>query len=260
MAEINAENQPVKSKKDTFLEGLAGRNEGLDINNEDAVYDQLTTDYDNYAKSADKEKRFNDLMLNNEYAPGLINGLLTGENEDGSKFNLITYLAGDHAELLQEALNGDKETLAKLAEMRQAEMEASVHEEESTEALAKQQQAEDALLDEVIAEEGLKPEEASSIVDWIWNPENGIIVKAMKFELDKEDIKKLVRIGGYDAAISKADKEGYARGKNEKVDIYKNMDEETKSNPVNLGGGGGATVKEKKSNPTLDALDRMGRV
>lgn len=257
MAEKTTVNQPVKSKKEAYMEAFAGRNPELDMNDEEAVYGQMTTDYENYAKSADREKRFNELMSNNEYAPGLINGLLTGENEDGTKFNLITYLAGNYPDLLQDALNGDEEALAELAKRRQAEMEESVHEQENVAALAKAQEAEDNLLDEVLVEEGMKPEEAASVVDWIWNPDNGIIVKAMRFELDKEDLKKLVRMGGYDAAISKADKEGYARGKNERIDIYKNMDDKKKRNPINLGGGGGAQVKERTQDPTLAALERM---
>ena len=257
MAEQNTVNQPVKSKKEAFMEAFAGRNPELAMDDEDAVYGQMTTDYENYAKSAEREKRFNDLMTNNEYAPGLINGLLTGENEDGSKFNLIMYLVGNYPDLMKQALDGDEEALAELAKRRQEEMEESVHEQERADALAKAQQAEDDLLDEVVAEEGIKPAEAAKIVDWIWNTENGILVKAMRFELDKEDLKKLVRVGRYDKALSEADKTGYARGRNERIDIYKNMDDKKRQNPINLGGGGGVQAQEKKQDPTLAALDRM---
>lgn len=48
MAEKSINNQGVKSKRDSFRERLASRYPDLDMNDEDAVYNQLSTDYDHY--------------------------------------------------------------------------------------------------------------------------------------------------------------------------------------------------------------------
>lgn len=229
MAQENIENQPVKSRREQFTDDFYTRYPDMSREDEDARYDRIAQDYADYDKLAQERANFNKLLMENEYAPGLMNGLITKKDEDGNDFNL-------------------KEYLKKNGVFADAEDDPTVD--------AQKVVTEDAELDAAAAEAGLRPEEVADLVEWIYNRENGLLARAGHFELKKEDFKQLLRLKNYDADMSKADEAGYVRGKNEKVDIYKEMDDAEKNAPVSLGGGGGASAR-KEQDPTLAALDRM---
>lgn len=77
MAEKSTNNQGVKSKRESFRERLASRYPDLDMNDEDAVYNQLSTDYDHYDQNKQKMDGFNQMLQEYPQAPGLVTGMLT---------------------------------------------------------------------------------------------------------------------------------------------------------------------------------------
>ena len=93
MAKETIDNQNVKSKRDSFRERLAQRYPDLNMDDEEAVFNQIATDYDQYDQSKKKMDDFNNMLKENPHAPGLVTGLITKKNADGGDFNLIDYLA-----------------------------------------------------------------------------------------------------------------------------------------------------------------------
>lgn len=77
MAKETIDNQNVKSKRDSFRERLAQRYPDLNMDDDEAVYNQIATDYDQYDQSKKRMDDFNNMLKENPHAPGLVTGLIT---------------------------------------------------------------------------------------------------------------------------------------------------------------------------------------
>lgn len=77
MAKETIDNQNVKSKRDSFRERLAQRYPDLNMDDDEAVYGQLSTDYDQYDQNKQKMDDFNKMLQDNPHAPSLVTGLVT---------------------------------------------------------------------------------------------------------------------------------------------------------------------------------------
>ena len=58
MAKETIDNQNVKSKRDSFRERLAQRYPDLNMDDDEAVFNQIATDYDQYDQSKKKKSAF----------------------------------------------------------------------------------------------------------------------------------------------------------------------------------------------------------
>ena len=72
MAKETIDNQNVKSKRDSFRERLAQRYPDLNMDDDGAVYGQLSTDYDQYDQNKQKMDDFNKMLQDNPHAPSLV--------------------------------------------------------------------------------------------------------------------------------------------------------------------------------------------
>lgn len=255
---------PVKpSARDSFMTGFGSRYKDIDQADDEAVYGQMGKDYEELDRLRGDRESFNRLMKDEDgLTAGLMNGILTRRNADGSEFSIIRYIIGDHPDLAKAALEGDEVSLEQLIETRNQEImdEAQRKTEEAAEEDAVKQkiEAEDAALDASLKKAGYKPDQVADLINWIYDPKEGLCIRALAHELTEEDFDKIIRIIDYEGDIARADEEGYKRGKSERIAMNREM-HRGDNRPTNLGGGGG-TGKRQSKDPTLAALDNMSRV
>lgn len=248
--------------REAFMADWSGDNPDIDTADEEAMYAKMHEDYKSGRERKKREDRFNAIMEQNNYAPEVMDAIMTGIGPDGQALNLIKFLAGDHRKELQAALNGDEEALAWLAEERAKEIAdeatAAAEKKAKDDELVAAVAAEDEALAKALKAAGKTEKDFEKMADWLYNKDTGLIVRAMRFELTEEDFGQLIKLADYDKNISAATEEGYRRGKNEKVDIYADLEDPGNGKPTNLGGGAGKPARKAEENPTLSALDRMG--
>ena len=255
---------PAKpSARDSFMTGFGSRYKDIDQADDEAVYGQLGKDYEELDRLRGDRESFNKLMKDEDgLNAGLMNGILTGRNVDGSKFSVIRYIFGDHPDLAKAALEGDEVSLEQLIEQRNQEIaeEAQRKTEEAADEDAMKQkiEAEDAALDAAMKKAGYKPEQVAELINWIYDPKDGFCIRALAHELTEDDFGKIIRIIDYEGDMAKADEAGYKRGKSERIAMNREM-HRGDNRPTNLGGGGG-TSKRQSKDPTLSALDRMSQL
>ena len=252
----------IPSARDNFMGSFGKRYQDIDQSDDEAVYGQMGKDYEELDNLRSDRESFNNLMKDEDgLNAGLMNGILTGKNVDGSKFSVIRYLIGDHPDLAKAALEGDEDSLEQLIEARNQEIAAEAEKKNQEAADADNQKAkvekEDAALDASIKKAGYTPDQVEDLMKWIYDPKEGLCVRAMAHELTEEDFDKIIRIIDYEGDIAKADDAGYKRGKSERIAMNREM-RSGANRPTNLGGGGGSARQQRKD-PTLSALDRMSQ-
>lgn len=258
MAKKVTETQEVKTNRQKISERLRNRNPELNVDDDDALFGAISEDYDTYDQRDQERERFNKAMSQNPESAGIITGLYTGKNADGSDFDLGMYLIDEYPEMVVDLIEGNPQAKERYVQMRDSKKAKAAEDEEFASQVADKTAAEDAELDAAIKEAGMRPEEVRDLIDWIYNPETGLIVRAERFELTKDDFKQLLRMKDYDNAMAKADGRGYVRGKNEKIDITARQQNDRKKLPVINGGGGKPKSKEEDSR--VGRLRQMGDV
>lgn len=269
MAKENIDNQGVKSKKDSFRESFAKRYPDVNMDDEDAVYGQLSTDYDTFDQNNQRMNGFNEMLQEYPQAPGLITGMMTKKNEDGSDFDFMGYLIDAMGKDFVDAVNGDAEARKRLSKKEKDELEASKKLAESEKQLAANMEQEDKELDAFMKEQKVKPEQMQAMIDWLYHrsedgeehDDDGFVYRAARYELKKEDFKRLWQIKDFDTAVSDAEERGYKRGKNEKIDQQKHMHDGNRGGKknINLNGGGGPAAVPK-GDDTVSAYRRMQKM
>jgi hypothetical protein len=263
MAKVD-EKQAQPTSRQRLAERYKGANPDLDVDDDEALGRAILGDLEAYDADKAKMDLFNKTMQDNEYAPEMMAGMMSGKNADGSDFDLSEYIIDNHLDFFLDYLEDSataKEKLKARQKERKAAKEAEAAQTEKDEALKadvkSKVDAEDAELDAAIAEAGYKPEQVKDLIDWIYDKENGIINRAANFQLTKEDFLRLFQIKDYDVRMADAEQKGYKRGKNEKIDMMKRQQKQRDNMPPDLGGGGVTPTGKKKGDPYLSQLDRM---
>ncbi len=255
MAVKTTENQGVKTRRQLLNERIKSRNPDIDVEDDEALSSQISSDYDLLDQRDQERKQFNDLLAQNPYAAPIITGMATGKKDDGSPFDLGEFLIDEYPEMIQDLIEGNPDTKKHYEENRDARRKAAEDDAAFKAEMEQKTQAEDAELDAAIKEAGYKPEEVAELIRQIYDPDNGLIRRAARFELKKEDFLKLFKILNYDNDIKKADNDGYVRGKNEKIDMMEHKQSKRGKLPV-IGSGGGRP-NDNEPDPTLKTFDRM---
>ena len=125
MADKNANNQTVKSKRDSFRENFSKRYPEMNLDDEDAVYGQLSSDYDQFDQNKQRMTDFNNMLKDFPQAPGLITGMATRKNPDGSEFSFTDYLIDEMGQDFMDAANGDEKARERLRKKEKDELAAS---------------------------------------------------------------------------------------------------------------------------------------
>ncbi len=267
MADKKTDNQNVKSKRDTFRERFSSRYPEMNMDDEDAVYGQLSTDYDHFDQNNQRMDEFNNMLQEYPQAPGLVTGMMTKKNEDGSDFSFVGYLIDTLGQDFVDAIEGDAEARKRLEKSERDKLEASKKLAEGKETLAKSMEEEDAELDEAIKEAKMKPEAIKDMIDWLYkrsddgedHDDDGFVWRAARYGLKKADFLRLFQIKDFDKAVADAEERGYKRGKNEKIDNQKQLHEGKQGGKknINISGGGGAPSIPHQNNRTEDVYRGM---
>ena len=267
MAKETTDNQNVKSKRDSFRERLAQRYTDLNMDDDEAVYNQIATDYDHYDQNKKRMDDFNKMLQKNAHAPSLVIGLVTKKNADGSDFNLIDYLIDELGQDYIDAINGDAEAKARLKASEKEKLDASEKLAKSKEKLAANMEQEDAELDAAIKEAKMKPEAIKDLIEWMYKrgedgedrDDDGFVWRAARYGLKKADFLRLFQIKDFDKAVSDAEERGYKRGKNEKIDQQKQLHDGRQGGKknININGGGGAPSLPKEKSRTEQVYSQM---
>lgn len=267
MSKEKTDNQQVKSKRDSFRERFAQRYPEVNMDDDEAVYNQLSTDYDTFDQNNQRMNDFNQMLKDNPHAPGLIAGMVTKKNADGSDFNLTDFLIDELGQDYVDAINGDAEARKRLKENEKKKVEASEKLAKGKEALAKNMQQEDKELDDAIKEAKMKPDAIKDLIDWLYkrsddgedHEDDGFVWRAARYGLKKADFLRLFQIKDFDKAVSDAEERGYKRGRNEKIDQQKRMHDGTRGGrkDININGGGGPASLPRGKSKTEETYKRM---
>lgn len=256
-----AENKDSQASQMTSRQRLAerykGRDPELNTDDDEALGGAILGDLEAYDQDRERMERFNQAVQGSDIAPGLMSGILSGKNADGSDFDLAEYLLDEHIDYLLDYIDDNdkaKEKLQARRDARKAEADADADFASKVDELVA---AEDAELDAAIAEAGYKPEQVADLIDWIYNKESGLIKRARDFELKKDDFLRLFKIKDYDMKMKESEDRGYKKGKNEKIDMFKRQQQQRQEMPADLDGAGGANTPEKKADPYLSRLEKM---
>lgn len=246
-----------KTNRQLLGERYKSRNPEFNADDDEAVFGETMKELAESDKSAEARKRLNETIASNKIAPGLLNGIISGKNEDGSDFDLTEYILDNHMDYLLDYVE-NKETAKKKYQDRKKEREEAAKAKEEFEAQAKAKiDAEDAELDAAVQESGYKQDQIKDLIDWIYDKENGFIARAKNFDLKKDDFIRLFHIKDWDVKMSEAENKGYTRGKNEKIDMFKRKQKERKDMPADVTGGGAAPTVGEEKDPYLQRLEHM---
>ena len=254
-----AEQEKTLTSRQRLGERYKGRNPELNVDDDEALGAAILDDLDAYDRSEDKRRRFNEMVQSSPIAPEMMAGMLSGKNPDGSDFDLEDYLLTKHLDYFLDYME-DKDTAKAKADARRAERKADAEFEAKKEEMAA---AEDKEFDAAIAESGYRPEDAKKLIDWIYGEpgkKNGLIHRAARFELKKDDFLRMFQIKDFDQKMAAAEDKGYKRGRNEKIDMFRRGQQKREAMPADIDGGGGAApASEKPEDPYLQQLDKMKR-
>lgn len=267
MTKQATDNQNVKSKRDSFRERLAQRYPDLNMDDDEAVYNQISTDYDNYDQRKKRMDDFNKMLQENPHAPGLVTGLVTKKNADGGDFNLIDYLIDDLGQDYIEAINGDEKARERLKASEKEKLAASEKLAKDKEQLAANMEQSDAELDAAIKEAKVKPESINDLIEWLYkrsddgedHDDDGFVWRAARYDMKKDDFLRLFQIKDFDKAVADAEERGYKRGKNEKIDQQKRLHDGKQGGKknINIDGAGGTPSLPREKSRTEQAYERM---
>lgn len=224
---------------------------------EAALYDRISEDYRNADLDRENMKKFNELLTQDERIAGLITGMASGKKGDGSPFSIAEYLLENYGDDIYSST--DPKEAAKKAAEREAAMQAeSRAKAEMDEARKKNFEACDKAFEEAVKSLNINDTEAEKFLDWIYNPDNGFIHRVWTYDVGKEDWVKLLQAYNYDNAVTKAEENGYKRGRNEKIDMARHRESSRRNMPSDLSNSG-ASLDEGEKDPTLTAYSKMKR-
>ena len=252
-----ATEETKKTGREKLLERLRGRNPELNIEDDEAVSGQISSDYDILDQREEERNNFKKLLSQNPYAVPVITGLATGKNDDGTDFDLAEWFIDNEPDMIIDLIEGNpknKERYTKMRDERRKKEEDTEKFNAEAEELLKTMDAE---LDAAAQEAGYKPEDTRELMEWLFG-EGGLIDRAQNFGLKKDDFLRIIRIKDRDKDLEKATNEGYVKGKNEKIDLTQHKRSKRNNIPVIGGGGGMPRVNEK--DPTLENLNAMKEV
>ena len=247
-----------KTNRQLMGERYKSKNPEFNADDDEAVFGEALSELGKADEYEAARNRFNETISNNEIAPDLLNGIVSGKNADGSDFDLTQYLFDNHMDYLIDYMEDNEGAKKKYEERKEERRKAAEQEGIDRKAAEQKIQEEDKELDAAIREAGYKPDQVKDLIDWIYDLENGFITRAKNFDLKKDDFIRLFHIKDYDLKMKEADETGYKRGKNEKIDMYKRKAKERKDMPADAGSGGGTPQSGgPQEDPYLKRLEHM---
>ena len=255
MADKEAVKEEVKTKKQAFMEGLKNRYPDLSLEDEDAVYGQLSDDFANFDRSQKAQKELADLMVSDPRSASFLMVMRKGGNP-------VEFLIENYGDDFREALESD-EGKEKFAQAFSKYMEKKTKDKELKEQANANLDKMVSDLDAAQKEGKFSDEDATAAYTYLYG-EGGLLERLIVNGVTKEDWMLLMKAAKYDQSMADAAKaaetarqEGVIEGRNANIDMNKHKRTKTDRMPSDLGGSGGGKGKEKPKDETLDALDRI---
>lgn len=244
----NVENQVVKSKRDLFSERMSGRYPDKDFSDDEALFGQISDDYDDYDNKIKgyqaREKEILDMFNSDERSAAFLADWKKGQ----SPWTAFIRKFGKAG--LEELVNNEE----KQAEFEEAEKEYLANAAKSKELEAEREaniEATQAIVDEWEKKHGLE----SGTVDNLLAVASAIADDAFMGIVKEETLDMLLKAMNYEKDLAEAASEAEIRGKNAKID-EKLRTRKANDGTVALDGKTGTTMTPKRRN--LGALDRFG--
>lgn len=205
-AEPAAEKAPA-SRRDAFRERISKRYPDLNMDDEDAYYDQMGKTLDEYEGYETNTRRLREAM---EKSPEMARMLVAAQGQDN--FDPITYLfenaSGDILELAQ-----DPEGAKKFGELRAEQLAKQAEGEEISKAVQDNMPASIDAVKAKAQELGLSDEQTTEIVGQMFQVMDDLV----HGKIDTEVFAMMAKGKNFDEAVEQARDEGKVEGLNQKV-------------------------------------------
>lgn len=209
MAEIENNNTP-KSKRDSMAERLKSKYPDREFADDEAMYDQISADYDDYDKQLEAYKGHEESLSNMFNADPRSAHFLSNWRDGGDpvvelvrQFGTDIKEAIDDPERLEEIANANKEYVERVAKNKELEEQYQTNLQASLETLDKFQSAND-----------LTDEQVDDVMEFL----QGIISDGILGKFTEESMDMALKAINHDADVATADADAEVRGRNAKID------------------------------------------
>lgn len=246
MAEV--ENKQVKSKRELMNERLKSRYPDRDFADDEAIFGQISDDYDEYDKNLagyqEREKAFSDMFTTDPRSAHFLTEWRKGGDpvvELVRQFGTDIKDAIDDPERLEAIAAANKEFVERVAKEKELEETYQQNVNESLKAIDEYQQRNGVSDEDIDKAMSLLVSIANDAVLGKFTPESlGMALKAIN----------------HDADVSAANHEGMVQGRNTKVE-EKLRKPKSGDGTAPLGGTNG-TAPTSRTRPSLGALENFG--
>lgn len=254
----NKENEIQDPPKKNWRQMLSERNPDLNVEDDDAIFDYMSSQFKTFDDSERQRKELNDVLSTDEKAAGILYGLSSGMM-DGKPFSLIEYLLKNYGDAISEAAS--TEEAIELAKKKEADdiKKAADEAKRKSEIEANIKKADEALT-EAVKETNVDEANVAEMLKWLYGNDDtdGLIHRIVKSDLNKEDWMKLLYAYNRDTDLKKATEEGRRSARRPAATtMHRNM----RKAPTDLGGSSARDVSDdiEAKDPTLQAYSRMKR-
>lgn len=262
--ENKKDNQPVEQAPASrgWRDVVSQRNAELDLDDDVAVGSYLDQSFQAFDRGEEERRRFNDLMSSDARAAGILTGMASGLDDDGSEFSLAGYMFDKYEDELRAFYDGEmtkEEALDKVKEKESAAIKAAADAEARRKTADENLTKTDAALTQAVQEANVDEANVSAMLDWLYGDseeKEGFLHRIIRHELDKEDWSRLIHAFNMEADAEAARSEGRSAMRRERAQPHQNA---AKAPTYTGGGGGGDASPRESANPTADHYSGMKR-
>ncbi len=244
MAEV--ENKQVMSKRDAMLERLKNRYPDKDFSDDEAIYGQISDDFDVYDEDLksyrEREKAFSDMFTSDPRSAAFINEWREGTNPVIAfvrRFGKDIKDVIEDPEWQKEVEEADKEFVERVAKEKELDALYEANKEESIKTRDAYQEA-----------HGLTDEQIDAAIALLKNIANDLVVG----KITAESLDMAFKAINHDVDVDNANQEGLVQGKNTKVEEILRKPTAGDGMP-SLAGSGNAPTREKRRMNIFDYAD-----
>lgn len=241
---------------------VSARNAELDLDDDVAVGAYLDESFQAFDRGEEERKKFNDLMVSDPRAAGILTGMASGMDEAGEAFSLAGYLFDKYEDELRAYYEGEmtrEEALAKVKEREAAKIKEAADAEARRKTANDNLTKSDAALTEAVQKANVDEANVAEMLDWLYGDgeeKEGFLHRIIRHEMDADDWGRLIHAFNIEADAEAARNEGRTAMRQERTQPHRNA---AKAPTYTGGGGGGDTQPKESQNPTATKYASMKR-
>ena len=240
----NPVNEPVKGKRDLYLESLKSRYPDKSFDSDDEIFGQAIEDNENNERELkgfrEREKGLSDMFAKDPRVARYFSGIRKGESPDIMLVRLygkdIVDAANDPAKM-EEIAAANKEYIDRLAEEQGLEQAYAENSAKSLEALAAS---------------GIPDDDIDKALEHLAK----MSLDFVKGQISVDDVQMILKAINHDADVEDATREGEVKGRNTRI-VEKLRKQKAGDGLPNITSGGGSAPK-KPELPDMGALNGYG--